>query len=273
MANWWPASSALSSNQVTAMDPDGLQIIFPGEGSEAPGQLALLGPWRPGSDTEAFTIGGEQPGVVWRANLPEDPLESALALDSSALALRRIGQALATAGPLLVEDLRLMAGTGPSGLAYELPAGAAPDRREILLQVLTRETETPSFSLRDDITGAVELVSRFTSQLRRLVEQFALVESRYSDRCVARTRVDWSGDVHTWWAPGIRASMISDHRRVLAQAMATRREWLRLVFVLTSGAAKISVVMATTPFNPLAIWAAWAYVKKVVEQYNSLEQT
>jgi hypothetical protein len=79
--------------------------------------------------------------------------------------------------------------------------------------------------------------------------------------------------VHTWWVPGSPASSISDHGRVLAQALATRQEWLRLVFVLTAGAAKISVAMATNPFNPVAIWGAWTYIQKVIEQYHSLQRT
>jgi hypothetical protein len=255
------------------MDQSGFQMILPGEGSETTAQLALLGLWQPSSATESFSISGEQPGVVWRADLPEDPAESARALNSHALALRQVGHALAAAGPLLVQDLGHMAGFAPTGLAYELPAGAAPDRREILAQALTREAEGASFGLKDDLAHAAQVVGRFSGQIRRLVDQFALVESRHAGRCAARTRVDWLGDVHTWWVPGSPASSISDHGRVVAQALATRQEWLRLVFVLTAGAARISLAMATSPFNPVAIWTAWAYVQKVIEQYHSVQQT
>ena len=253
-------------------NPVGFQIIFPGEGSEAPAQLALLGLWQPGSARESFSIGGEQPGLVWRADLPEDPVQTARALNNQALALRQISQALAAAGPLLTQDLRQVAGIGPTGLAYKLPGGAAPGRREILAQALTYNTESLSFGLKDELTEAVEIVGHFAGQVRRLVDQFALVESGRGGRRAARTRVDWLGDVDTWWEPGSPSPSISDHRRVLAQALAARQEWLRLVLVLTAGAAKIGLAMATGPFNPVAIWAAWTYVQKVIEQCRSLKQ-
>lgn len=248
------------------------QLIFPGEDRKAPAQLALLGSWQPTSSRESFGIGGEQPGLVWRADLPEEPLESARALDRHDLSLRQIDQALVAVGPLLIHDLREVADTDPAGLGYALPAGATPGRREILAHALTFRAESVSFGLKDELAEVVEVVAGFASQVRRLVDQFVLVESGRAGRRAARTRVDWLGDVTTWWAAGSSATSISDHQRVVAQALATRRQWLRLVLVLTAAAANIGLAMATGPYNPVAIWAAWTYVQKVIEQYRALQQ-
>jgi hypothetical protein len=246
------------------------QLIFPGEDREGPAQLALLGSWRPTSSPELFGI-GEQPGLVWRADLPEDALESAQALDRHDLSLRQIDQALVAAGPLLIHDLRWVADTDLAGLGYAFPAGATSDRREILAYALTFRAESLSFGLKDELAEVVEVVSGFASQVRRLVDQFVLVESGRAGRRAARTRVDWLGDVTTWWTAGNPATSISDHRRVVAQALATRRQWLRLVLVLTAAATSIGLAMATGPYNPAAIWAAWKYVQKVIEQYRALQ--
>jgi hypothetical protein len=100
------------------------------------------------------------------------------------------------------------------------------------------------------------------------VDRFALVESSRGGSTSARTRLDWLGDVHTWWLAGSPPLVISDHRRALAQAVATRQAWLRLATLLTAGAAKIGIAMAAGPFNPLAIFTAWKYVQKVLEQYR-----
>ena len=104
--------------------------------------------------------------------------------------------------------------------------------------------------------------------MRRLVDQFALVESSRGARPAPAPVIDWLGDVHTWWLAGSPPPVISDHRRALAQAVATRQAWLRLATMLTAGAAKIGIAMAAGPFNPLAIMTAWKYVQKVIEQYR-----
>ncbi len=115
---------------------------------------------------------------------------------------------------------------------------------------------------------AAGTIADFAGSVHRLVDQFALVESSRGGVASARTRVDWLGDVHTWWMSGSPAPAIADHRRVLAQAIATRQAWLRLATILTAGAAKSRSSMAAGPFNPVAILTVWKYVQKVIEQYR-----
>jgi hypothetical protein len=129
-----------------------------------------------------------------------------------------------------------------------------------------------AFGLGDEINEAIQTVSGFADSVHRLVDQFALVESSRGGLSNARTRVEWLGDVHTWWAGGSPEHAISDHRRVLAQAIATRQAWLRLATILTAGAAKIGLSMAAGPFNPVAIMTAWKYIQKVIEQYRVIKE-
>ena len=208
------------------------QVLYP----EAPPQADLLGLWQPGRMEGSFSIGGEMPGVVWRANLPEDPVETARLLNTHAVTLRQTGLALEAAGPLLRRDLQRAAADSRSdgqvgfgnSLAIE-PPGADLGRYDLVIGALYYDSRSVSFDLRDELSEAAETVSNFAASVHRLVDQFALVESILGGRPSARTRVDWLGDVHTWWAIGSPGPAIADHRRVLAQAIATRQAWLRLI--------------------------------------------
>jgi hypothetical protein len=257
---------------VSALDnPAVYQVFYP----DASPQADLLGLWQPGVLEGSFSVGGERPGVVWRANLPEDPVESARLLNTQAVTLHQTAFALDAAGPLLARDLQ-QAAENNRAKEGETPAfditGASSGRYDLLEQALHYDPDSVSFDLRDELSEAIQTVSGFAVSVHRLVDQFALVESSRGGLPSARTRVDWLGDVHTWWVTGSPRPAISDHRRVLAQAIATRQAWLRLATILTAGAAKIGLSMAAGPFNPLAIMTTWKYIQKVIEQYRIISK-
>jgi hypothetical protein len=239
------------------------QVCYP----DATPQPDLLGLWQAEGLGASFSIGGETPGVVWRVNLPEDSLESARLLNTQSLSLRQTSLALDAAGPLLSRDLQRAAAGGAGQVAFDLGA-ASSGRYDLLAQALSADPGSLSFGLRDELSEATQTVSNFAASVSRLVDRFALVESSRGGATSARTRLDWMGDVHTWWLAGSPPPVIRDHRRALAQAVATRQAWLRLATLLTAGAAKIGIAMAAGPFNPLAILTAWKYVQKVIEQYR-----
>ena len=252
-------------------DPAIFQVLAPGEGNPPPAELAQLGLWQPAPAARAYAEGGELPGLVWRAHLPADGDAAALALAAHDRTLFYTAQALHAAGPLLNRDLR-QSQTAGAAQAYALMPGVLAVRRGILARALNPQASGLAFGLQDDLAQAGEIVSRFAGQVTRLVEQFALVESSHSGRRAARTRVEWLGDVHTWWTPGHSPAALADHRRVLGLALATRQAWLRLILAFTAGAAKIALAMGATPFNPIAVWAAWNYVQTVLKHYHSLQQ-
>ena len=215
------------------------------------------------------------PGVVWRANLPEDPSESGRLLNTHAVSLHHTAMALDAAVPLLKQDLQRAAADSSSeghAPAFDL-SGAATGRYDLVIGALNYDPSSVSFDLRNELSEAAETVSQFAGSVHRLVDQFALVESSRGGQQNARTRMDWLGDVHTWWVTGSPRPAIADHRRVLAQAIATRQAWLRLATVLTAGAAKVGLAMAAGPFNPVAIMTTWKYVQKVIEQYRIISRS
>ena len=264
----------------TVDTPVVFQVVYPNTDIAAPSQMDLLALWQPISTEKSFSTGGEQPGLIFSANLPEDPLASALLLNIHAQSLRQTDVALTATGPLLIQDLQrasidgVKQGSGGYGIGSVLDTPSAVyGRYDLVAQAINYNATSFSFDLQDELTEAIEIVGRFAGSIHRLVNQFALVETSQGGQLRARTRVDWLGDVHTWWAAGSMASTTSDHRRVLAQALATRQAWLRLLTLLTAGAAKVGLAMAAGPFNPLAVWTAWKYVQKIIEQYRALQPT
>jgi hypothetical protein len=254
-------------------EPAVFQVIYPGD----PLQADLLALWQPAALEKIILIGGEQPGVVWRADLPDDPAASARLLTTHALSLQQTNVALDVAGPLLQQDIRRASSraAAPGQVDFGVSptqdsASAANGRYDLIAQALNADPHSVAFGLSDEVTEAAEIVSRFAGSVHRLVDQFALVESSRGGNPSARTRVDWLGDVQTWWLAGSPAPAIADHRRVLAQAIATRQAWLRLAATLTAGAAKVGLSMAAGPFNPVAILTVWKYVQKVIEQYRAI---
>jgi hypothetical protein len=247
------------------------QVYYP----DAPLQPDLLGLWQPEKLEGSFAVGSEMPGVVWRANLPGDEFESARILSTQSLSLRQTALALQAAGPLLSRDLQRASVNGRPKEG-ETPAfditSTSSGRYDLLTQGLYYDPGSLSFGVRDELSEAVQTVSGFAASVHRLVDRFALVESSLGGLPSARTRLDWLGDVHTWWLAGSPPPTIRDHRRVLAQAIATRQAWLRLATLLTAGAAKIGLSMAAGPFNPVAIMTAWKYIQKVIEQYRVISQ-
>jgi hypothetical protein len=255
----------------TVDDSAVFQVIYPGD----PLQADLLGLWQPGVLENTILINGEQPGVVWRADLPDDPAASARLLTTHALTLQQTNMALDVAGPLLQQDLRRASGgaAAPGQVNFGIApvqdsSNAAGGRYDLIAQALNADPQSVAFGLQDELAEAAGTIAHFAGSVHRLVDQFALVESSRGGLASARTRVDWLGDVHTWWISGSPAPAIADHRRVLAQAIATRQAWLRLATTLTASAAKVGLSMAAGPFNPVAILTVWKYVQKVIEQYR-----
>ncbi len=180
------------------------QVCYP---DDTP-QPDLLGLWQAERLDASFSVGGETPGVVWRVNLPEDPLESARLLGAQSLSLVNTTLALDAAGPLLSRDLQRAAAGDAGHVAFDLSVASA-GRYDLLTQALYAHPGSVSFDLRDELSEAAQTVSNFAVSVQRLVDRFALVESSRGGATGARTRLDWLGDVHTWWLAGSPPPVIS----------------------------------------------------------------
>jgi hypothetical protein len=234
----------------------------------------VLDLWQVGTAPRAFAFSGESQGLVWRADLPRDPQEARRALNRRAHLLRQTESALSAAGPLLDDDLRQLAESDRAGASYFLEPRGTESREAVLALGMNYDLQRMDFSGRGigvlDLEEKMATVEQLAIQVRRLVEQFALVETSHGGHRSGLTRINWLGDAQTWWASDSPPTAIAHHNQLLRQVLGTRQNWLRFLLQLVAGAAKIGMAMASGPFAPIAIWTAFNYLRKVMEQYRRL---
>ncbi len=247
------------------------RLVTPGE----PALLDALDLWQIGSHPEA-AAGSSQPScLVWRADLPQNPDEAQTALTNHARALTQTNRALAVADILLESDLITVQDVRGTPSHYSLGLSADEDRLAILAGGLAHQPEPVEFSTsrrdaRSDEIETVNTIGRFTGLVQRLVGQINLVESVSAGRRTGLTRLEWPGGLQTWWAPGSPPASIPLHLQLLEQALATRQAWMRFWMLICSTTVKIGLAIASGPFLPVALFTAFKYLRKLVEQARML---
>jgi len=242
------------------------QVMIPGKSPLAD----PLGLWQA---VESGASSGRQVpgGLIWRADLPADLDEATQALDAQILLQKQARQALGTIPRRLLSDLYNQAGATQGqayGVSQTVPGGA----QRILLQARQYSSEGVSFSASDELgtSDVVQVFEQFVSQVRRLVGQFALVESASGGLTLGMTRVAWDGGVYTYWGLDSGIPEAALHNRLLHAALASRQDWLRLLTLLTAAVLRVSAALTLTPFLPLTIWTAWNYVQEILKEYRQI---
>lgn len=242
------------------------QVILPGDqAADDP-----LGLWQAVPSGTSFAV-GQPEAVVWRADLPSDPLEAANALQVQAAQQRLARQAMQAVPYFLSRDLGDPQ-PARSDLAFGIELAGAGSGAAILDQARMHAAGDVSFSVLDDlgILDVTQVFRQFIDQVQRMLGQLALVESAVDGRTAARTRVAWSGDFSTWWAAQAAPVDAAQHNQFLMSALSARRDWVRFVTLLTSLVMRISLALALNPFNPIAIWTTWKYVQEILTEYHRL---
>lgn len=224
---------------------------------------------------EAPALRAESPGeegMTWRVELPD--VESALdAVHTRAEALQFGKDALAQAEVELNAMLESVAPatdaehglTGAVSYAFNVPA--AEDfhpQKEALRRTLAGLAAVGSSPL----TGAVAFSAvdtfadekerkgfqdayrrwlAFVEQVQQMTAHYARVETVIAGAPVGLTRVGWSGDFETFWSPGMPALSRETHRETVNLALASRIALLRIVSVVTTGAAGLILKAVALP--------------------------
>lgn len=114
-------------------------------------------------------------------------------------------------------------------------------------------------------------VDAIMKQIDRDVLHFAWVETSIAGQLLARTTINWSGDLQTVWAEDVEPSQTSLHESTLIAAARTRHLRLRLFVTVASGSAKVASLMATPGGALLALPVVYQYVLKIVTQTRELQ--
>lgn len=255
------------------------KVVVP-EQSLAPDVFGL---WQtvPEESTDGSTLASKPDiGTLWRAELPDDPLETTNLLNNQAYMQRQMDWYFPAAKHSLMHDLSSLGGPDPEidfTLHENGPQPGDGSLRGILEAAYLYHHDPVSFSIFDSFRLDEQLlektsreVSQFTALMRRTVEQFALVETASAGRSIASTRITWTGDSETWWRSSADKQLFLQHNQVLAQALATRQHWLHFLMLLTSGIVRTAATLATGPFSLIAIWATWNYLQQVIVAFRKI---
>lgn len=261
--------------------PGVFEFSIPGEEP-----VGLAGPWQAGAPRPvSFEAGAEADETsVWRANLPEDPLEAQQALREAESQLAAAEAALGA----VPERLDAVTSGVPrgDGVSFDVtsfavePGSPEAEMFAVLEHVQDVEQGGPvSFGLGDFATKAWEEAraqfEAFVGQVEREVLNLAWVETNAGTRPLARTAVGWNGNNNTAWMAGLSAEERGLHSRALDLAVRSRLLRIRMFSTVTGGAAKLSILLATPAGAVMALPAAWKYVTEILKQvqtYRTLTQ-
>ena len=249
------------------MNPDGPSSVFQFYDTGITySQADLMGIWKP--DEEAgplsFDISGSQTAdsQIWRANLPAD-LKQAHSYLTAGLRQLEISQKVLESVPSRLDQLREELDAGRSfGISDRLRPEA-----ELLEFLANPEPQAIaiSFSLADQFDFKVgDAFSGLLHRLRTSLNKYAWVETLFGGRLVARTAVDWSGDFHTAWTLGLDQSEAGLHLRTLRLALKSRDALARMIVIIARATVKISLLLSSPITAPLALPAAYKYVRAIM---------
>ena len=231
---------------------------------------------------------------LWRANLPPDP-NLAVAHLAEAEASLDASQAALTAAADRINSLVEERERRTTGLAFDTSvsetsaAGAELAQPERELLALLEEVQrgllsvsggggapVVSFGAGEEVSGgwaqATQQFQGFVEQVRRFVGHYAWVETRTQGQLLGQTAVSWTGDANTVWQEGLDPAQMALHQRTLTLALASRDTVIRTFILVASGAARLSVLLATPGGAILALPAAWKFVNQVQAELERHQQ-
>lgn len=228
--------------------------------------MDVLNLWfAPERDAEvAFDAGdGAAPAALWRLDLPAGDAHALTRLQAIDADLSALAWASTQAGP------RLQRLAASDDLSFDASSPQLPGAERELLALLAGvqpDQDMASFGLLDRLPSweqAGAEVQRLLQQALRLVSHYAWVETAIEGRLIGRTTVDWLGGMRTLWPLGEEAGIQRRHYESLRLSLAARAANLRLVAVITAGAATLAPLLAAPGSAILALPAAWRFVQRL----------
>ncbi len=228
----------------------------------SPTVVTLPSPWQTLVIGNAFST-GDQPDVVWQARLPDDALAAQAAIRSAMSQLDAQEQALAT-----VEQRLRQVVDGSVSFSTTLPLA----EQHLLAWVSMREQppEGASFGLRDEVQErwqvAQERFIALSTQVCETLGSYATVETIHGSRLIARTRVNWFGDVQSWLVTDITPVQATLHYQTLTLTLRSRAALLRIIGLVGRGAALIATMVASPVSALMALPVAWQFVQEILAE-------
>lgn len=267
-------ASDLSPAASTQADPFGLWQL---PSAVAADTLSFAFPQEGASGDE---IGA--PAAVWTLALSSGSrggMDAGCELERLASRVQSIETGLAASGPRVEAFLSARSrGLEASGVSFSTAvAEALPPPEAGLAAALSflepaGVQDAVSFGLPGGLLAGMDwnaLSQRLTALLdsvNRQILHFAWVDTTLDGQLIARSTVNWGGDLLTLWQPGLGQDLTGSHCRSLALALASRLASLHTILTVSQVAGKITLAL-TTPIGSLqAMSLAWQFISEVINR-------
>jgi len=217
---------------------------------------------------------------VWRVNLSADPRAAEQTFRQAERRLVAAQQALESVPERLENYARGAQMRGEGQVSFAAPEQGTPeaDLTGLLDDFRAVESGQVSFGVREEAGQAWEQAragfETLMQSINREVLHFAWVETKVEDDLLARTTVGWSGESQTLYSADITPAQIAQHSRTLYLASASRALKLRMFTTITTGAVKLTSLLATPGGAVLALPMAYKFVTQImaqVQEYQALQ--
>jgi len=247
----------------------------------------VLGIWSsaPVAAIESFGLGVESDqidAVTYRVRLSSGSPDSMVEFENTNKTLNIIGDVLDNVPSRLVDLVDRMLekrSLQASGISFDVQAETMLPQAEIelieMLSVLPGSQDSEaSFGMSEMVSDAWGVAraqfNDLAAQIDRDLLHFAWVETIYKDELLARTIINWGGDLQTALKSDGTSAQVPLHARAILSVVQTRHLRLRLFVTIASCSVKVASLLAVPGSVVLALPAVFQYVTKIVAQARDL---
>lgn len=243
----------------------------------------VFGIWQITPEAQDFAVQEEAEEAHWEVELPEDPIQAAVAIEVQSQRLRVLDVALPYASARLDRYISNKSVSGISeGPIDSYTVSEPPPEHELSewleLSVLQGEG-TEAFDRQSDVriklqTECEELIA-FMDQLRFSLSHFAHVKTICGENVLGQSCVAWSGDISTALMRSCSPTQAALHRQALALALDSRQAWMRLAMRVAGGGVKLAALatgIGALGVAPLALPAAYRFFIQIIRDIETIKE-
>jgi hypothetical protein len=151
----------------------------------------------------------------------------------------------------------------------EVSFAALAGPEDQLRAVLNATQALPSFSLAQEDAEQKENRHQwraFVTRVKHMIAHPTRVETQVGRTLVGYTAVGWTGDFDTRWQSGVAPQSMELHHRTLQLVLGKRAARLRLLVVVSTGAARLALQLTTPGAQLRVLPATWKFVRDVLKE-------
>ena len=205
---------------------------------------------------------GEPSPPVWQIALPAQPAAARALLSAQQEALQR------SLVNLHMAEQRL--NKLDSDLSFSAEAGPEAELQAVMRAIPFGTSFSVDDAQAQDQKSIAARWRAFVAQVDQMLSQYARVETKVDELLIGHTAVGWTGDFETTLTAAANPTAAKLHRQAVQLALASRTAMLRLLIVISTGAAKLALRLAMPGAQILLLPAIYKFVRDVLKELRPL---